>query len=94
MDEVAPSVMMRKHMWMRTLRAPAGTPDGSDVNMGELSAEEGGAEILAPRSSTDVEAAYEVVLEGLGKVSSVYDVWSKMSWTVMRTGRERFCCRR
>lgn len=51
---------------MRMWRALVGMRDSSDVDIVELSEEEGGAGSLAPRTSTDVDVAYQVVAEEMG----------------------------
>lgn len=53
------------------LRAPAGMRHDSDIYMGDASEEDGRAGISAARVSTDIEAAYQVVVEAIGKLCSV-----------------------
>lgn len=76
-DKIVPSGMIRQNKQMQMLRATEGMRDGSDVYLGEMSEEDGGAGIPSSCERTDVQAAYQEMLEAIGNVCSVYDVGFK-----------------
>lgn len=73
-DEIVPSGTNRQHRRMRMLWALGGMRDGSEVYVGEMSQEKGASRSLPADASTDVDAAYQVALEAIGKLCAVHDV--------------------
>lgn len=76
-EATAPSGTMGKNKQMRKFRAPVGIRDYLHVDMGEMSEGAGVAGIPAPCMRTYVDAAYQVVLQAMGKVCGIYDVRCK-----------------
>lgn len=73
-DGVAPSGTMRQKKRMRMCRVLAGMRDLSDVGMGEDSEDKGCPGSPSLRASTDVQVAYEVVLETMGTLRSIHNL--------------------
>lgn len=65
---------MRQTKRIGMMCALAGMRDCSEVYMGEVSEEYGGDVIPAPIASTGVQTVYQVVLDAMGKVCSLYCV--------------------